>query len=58
MTEHDGADIPSGGIAGLAALKNLREIGFDAVGFEQDDHVGGLWAWNARPDRTSVLRGG
>jgi cation diffusion facilitator CzcD-associated flavoprotein CzcO len=31
------------GSSGLAALKNLREHGFDAQGFEREDDVGGNW---------------
>ena len=42
-------------MSGIAALKNFREVGLDATGFERNDYVGGLWRWTAREDRTSVL---
>ncbi|KKY14082.1 putative dimethylaniline monooxygenase 2 [Phaeomoniella chlamydospora] len=31
------------GLTGIATLKNLLEEGFDAVGFERHNHIGGLW---------------
>ncbi|KAF4975327.1 hypothetical protein FZEAL_7860 [Fusarium zealandicum] len=31
------------GALGLVALKNLREEGFDAVGLDRNDYIGGLW---------------
>lgn len=37
------------------ALKSLREEGFDAVGFERRDVVGGLWAYSDNSKFTSVL---
>ena len=43
------------GVSGIAALKNLREVGLDATGFERDDYVGGLWRWTSKEDQTSVL---
>ncbi|KAI0378666.1 FAD/NAD(P)-binding domain-containing protein [Hypomontagnella monticulosa] len=43
------------GPAGLAALKSLREEGFDAVGFERRDTVGGLWSYSDNPAFTSAL---
>ncbi|KYK57116.1 Flavin monooxygenase-like protein [Drechmeria coniospora] len=45
------------GPAGLTALKALREEGFDAVGFERRDRVGGLWSFNPDTSYTSVLEG-
>ncbi|KAK6353456.1 hypothetical protein TWF696_005420 [Orbilia brochopaga] len=44
------------GSAGVAAVKNLREQGFDAVGFERNDYVGGLWQYTANENITSVLK--
>ncbi|KAK4495446.1 hypothetical protein PRZ48_013777 [Zasmidium cellare] len=44
------------GSCGLAALKNLREAGFDATGYESNPYVGGLWEHSEEPDKTSVLK--
>ncbi|KAF3918752.1 hypothetical protein ABW21_db0200991 [Orbilia brochopaga] len=44
------------GSAGVAALKNLREQGFEAVGFERNDYVGGLWQYTPNENVTSVLQ--
>ena len=43
------------GVFGIAALKNLLEEGFEAVGFERHDYIGGLWKWTKNPSQTSVL---
>lgn len=45
------------GPAGLTAIKNLREEGFDAVGFERRDKVGGLWSFSSDTSYTSVIQG-
>lgn len=42
------------GPAGLVALKNLLEGGFEATGFEKNSYVGGLWQYTTQ-DKTSVL---
>lgn len=42
------------GAAGLTALKNLREEGFEATGFERNGYIGGLWKYS-EDDQTSVL---
>jgi len=42
------------GAAGLVALKNLKEEGFDATGFERNAYIGGLWRFS-EDDKTSVL---
>jgi dimethylaniline monooxygenase (N-oxide forming) len=42
------------GPAGLVALKNLLEEGFDATGFDRNSYVGGLWQYT-EDDKTSVL---
>ncbi|CAO2658055.1 Nn.00g073150.m01.CDS01 [Neocucurbitaria sp. VM-36] len=42
------------GPAGLVALKNLTEEGFDAIGFDRNSYVGGLWQYTAE-DQTSVM---
>ncbi|KAI1815543.1 FAD/NAD(P)-binding domain-containing protein [Poronia punctata] len=43
------------GPTGLTALKCLREVGFDAIGFERRDEIGGLWAFSENASYTSVL---
>lgn len=35
------------GAGGLVAIKNLLEEGFDVVGFDQNDYVGGLWHYTS-----------
>jgi dimethylaniline monooxygenase (N-oxide forming) len=42
------------GAAGLVALKNLKEQGFNVTGFERNDYIGGIWKF-AEDERTSVL---
>jgi dimethylaniline monooxygenase (N-oxide forming) len=42
------------GPAGLVAVKNLAEEGFDVTGFDKNPYVGGLWQYTEE-DRTSVL---
>lgn len=44
------------GPAGLTAIKALREEGFDAVGFERRDRVGGVWSYSPDPSYTSVIQ--
>jgi cation diffusion facilitator CzcD-associated flavoprotein CzcO len=43
------------GAAGLAALKNFLEEGFDAAAFETRSYVGGLWKFSESEDTVSVL---
>ena len=43
------------GPAGLVALKNLREQGFDACIFERRSSVGGLWSYSENPEYTTAL---
>jgi len=43
------------GPAGLVALKNLLEEGFEATGFDKNLYVGGLWQYT-EGDKTSVLQ--
>ncbi|KAK7947884.1 uncharacterized protein PG986_008770, partial [Apiospora aurea] len=45
------------GPAGLTALKCLREEGFNAVGLERRDSIGGLWSLSSQAEFTSVLDG-
>ncbi|KAI0004849.1 FAD/NAD(P)-binding domain-containing protein [Xylariaceae sp. FL0662B] len=43
------------GPAGLTALKNLREEGFNAIAFERRDRVGGLWSFSDNISFTCAL---
>ncbi|KAI4610640.1 hypothetical protein J4E83_008254 [Alternaria metachromatica] len=43
------------GPAGIVALKNLREEGFHATGFDRNEHVGGLWQYSEK-EQTSVMQ--
>jgi ribulose 1,5-bisphosphate synthetase/thiazole synthase len=47
-------DLTCAGPAGLVALKNLREEGFDAIGFDRNSYIGGLWQYSAK-GQTSVM---
>src|SRR4051794_25643326 len=42
------------GPAGLVAVKNLAEEGFQVTGFDRNSYVGGLWQYN-EADQTSVM---
>src|SRR4051794_14029900 len=42
------------GPAGLVALKNLRDEGFNAIGFDRNNYIGGLWQYSTN-NQTSVL---
>lgn len=42
---------------GLVALKNLLEEGFEAVGLERNEYLGGLWKYTEKPT-ISVLKSG
>ena len=44
------------GLTGVATVKNLVEIGFDAVGFERSEWIGGLWRWSADETHTTVTK--
>lgn len=44
------------GIAGVGTLKNLVEAGFDAVGFERNEYIGGLWQWTSNKNITSATK--
>jgi dimethylaniline monooxygenase (N-oxide forming) len=43
------------GPAGLIALKNLKEEGFDATGFDRNGYIGGVWKFTEEGS-TSVLQ--
>jgi dimethylaniline monooxygenase (N-oxide forming) len=43
------------GPAGLIALKNLKEEGFDATGFDRNGYIGGIWKFTEEGS-TSVLQ--
>ena len=44
------------GPGGLAALKELRDVGFDVTLFERRADVGGIWAWTEDRSMTTALR--
>ncbi|KAF3921920.1 hypothetical protein ABW20_dc0101573 [Dactylellina cionopaga] len=44
------------GCTGLACVKNLREQGFNAIGFDRNDYVGGIWQYTTNENVTSVLK--
>jgi dimethylaniline monooxygenase (N-oxide forming) len=54
MTAHIRVAVIGLGAAGLVALKNFKEEGFDVTGFEQNGYIGGLWKFSD-DDKTSVL---
>lgn len=41
----------------MTTLKCLREEGFNAVGLERRNHIGGLWSTSSNETFTSVLDG-
>jgi dimethylaniline monooxygenase (N-oxide forming) len=43
------------GSCGLVTLKNLLEVGFDAIGFDRNNYVGGLWKFSPE-NKTTVLK--
>jgi dimethylaniline monooxygenase (N-oxide forming) len=55
MTKHITAAVIGLGPAGLVALKNLKEEGFEVTGFEKNNYIGGLWKYSEGDD-TSVLQ--
>jgi heterodisulfide reductase subunit A-like polyferredoxin len=44
------------GCAGMTALKEFRDLGFDVTVFEKRSDVGGVWTWTADPGSTTALR--
>ncbi|KPI44468.1 Dimethylaniline monooxygenase [N-oxide-forming] 3 [Cyphellophora attinorum] len=44
------------GLHGVVALKNLREEGFDAVGFDKNPYIGGLWRYTTDETTLSVTQ--
>ena len=42
----DKVAVIGGGPLGLASVKNFTEEGFDVTGFDQRDHLGGLWKYS------------
>ncbi|KAJ4299281.1 hypothetical protein N0V90_004525 [Kalmusia sp. IMI 367209] len=44
------------GPAGLTALKELRELGFDVTLFERRSEVGGVWTWTSDSYATTALK--
>ena len=37
------------GLAGLAAIKEFSQAGFDVTAFEKNGEVAGIWAYNEDP---------
>ena len=54
MVERKTAAVIGLGAAGLVALKNLKEEGFNVIGFERNAYIGGLWKYS-EDEQTSVL---
>ncbi|KAF1851377.1 FAD/NAD(P)-binding domain-containing protein [Cucurbitaria berberidis CBS 394.84] len=54
MTERTTVAVVGLGPAGLVALKNLTEEGFDVIAFDRNSYVGGLWQYTNK-DQTSVM---
>lgn len=48
------SELKSTGPSGLVTLKNLKEEGFNAIGFDRNAYIGGLWQFTAE-GRTSVM---
>ncbi len=43
------------GPAGLTAVKSLREVGLEAIAFEKNAHIGGLWHYDeSQPDGGTI----
>ncbi len=40
---------------GIVAVKNLLEEGFDVVGFERSNYVGGLWHFTEDEETLSII---
>ncbi|KFY16435.1 hypothetical protein V492_01344 [Pseudogymnoascus sp. VKM F-4246] len=43
------------GAYGIVTVKNMLEVGFDVVGYDRNEYIGGLWTVTADPGKTSVL---
>lgn len=43
------------GAYGITTVKNMLEVGFDVVGFERSNYIGGLWKSTTDKTKTSVL---
>ncbi|EPS36293.1 hypothetical protein H072_10174 [Dactylellina haptotyla CBS 200.50] len=44
------------GCTGLACLKNLREQGLNAIGFDRNKYIGGIWQYTTNENVTSVIQ--
>ncbi|RDW81857.1 hypothetical protein BP6252_02969 [Coleophoma cylindrospora] len=53
MVDRPKVAVIGAGVLGLVTLKNLLEEGFDAVTFEKNDYVGGLWHFTEDEEITS-----
>ncbi|MCJ1321957.1 hypothetical protein MMC15_007302 [Xylographa vitiligo] len=47
--------VVGGGPFGLSAVKNLRDVGFEVILFEQRDTIGGVWASSEDPNILTTL---
>lgn len=43
------------GPSGIAAIKNIREVGIDVVGYDANHDVGGNWIYNEKSSHSSVF---
>ncbi|KAL5377267.1 hypothetical protein DPSP01_009928 [Paraphaeosphaeria sporulosa] len=48
--------IVGAGPAGMTALKEFRDLGFDVTVFEKRSDVGGVWAWTEDAESTTALK--
>ncbi|RDW62513.1 hypothetical protein BP5796_10815 [Coleophoma crateriformis] len=53
MVDRPKVAVIGAGVLGLVTLKNLLEEGFDAVTFEKNDYVGGLWHFTEDEETTT-----
>lgn len=44
------------GVAGMTALKEFRDLGFDVTVFEKRSDVGGVWTWTEDAESTTALK--
>ncbi|KAJ4349541.1 uncharacterized protein N0V89_008157 [Didymosphaeria variabile] len=48
--------IAAGSPAGMVAMKEFRDLGFDVTVFEKRSDVGGVWTWTEDADSTTALK--
>ncbi|KAK6542787.1 hypothetical protein TWF694_006729 [Orbilia ellipsospora] len=44
------------GCTGLACVKNLREQGLNAIGYDRNEYIGGIWQYTTNENVTCVLK--